>query len=238
MVTHARRASGGRLAGAAPLNLVGTLGTGVALVIIVVAKLVAGAWITVIAIPAMLLGFRTVHRHDARLDATLRDAGPIGAGAAPRPLVVVPLTRWDGLTRKAVEAALRLSPDVVVLRLAGLEDAEPGGWDASRWTRDVEEPARAAGRKPPALVTLRSRYRRVVGPVLTYLERVRLHAPHRDVVVVVPEVAVERWWQGLLLDRRAARLVRSLLRFGGRRVSVLLVPWHLDRLEAEARREP
>ena len=48
--------------------------TGMALLVILAAKFVEGAWITVIAIPAVILLLRAIHGYYARLDEQLRAA--------------------------------------------------------------------------------------------------------------------------------------------------------------------
>ncbi len=57
------------------VNGVGAAATGMALAVILAAKFTEGAWITVLAIPALLVLFRSVHRHYAKLDAQVQCAG-------------------------------------------------------------------------------------------------------------------------------------------------------------------
>ena len=58
------------------INGVGALATGAALAIILAAKFVEGAWLTIIVIPATLVLLRVVHRYYANLDRQLLSGKP------------------------------------------------------------------------------------------------------------------------------------------------------------------
>ncbi|MFY9821022.1 MAG: APC family permease [Thermoanaerobaculia bacterium] len=213
------------------INGAGAATTGLALAVIVAAKLRAGAWITLLAIPALILLFQRIHRYYDRVDRNLWEPGPLDLAANEPPVVVIPTESLNGLTKKALRFGMMLSPEVIAVHLSALE-----GTDAdqetetlkNRWQEDVEEPARRAGLPPPQLVLLQSPYRRLLDPLFRYLESVEQRYPDRVVAVIVPELVKSRWWQHLLHNRRARRLRLALLRRGGRRLVVAAVPWHLE----------
>jgi hypothetical protein len=61
---------------------------------------------------------------------------------------VVVAERWDKLTDKAVNFALRLSPDVLTVHVTALDGGEEDEHSIrARWAADVERPAKA-GRHP------------------------------------------------------------------------------------------
>lgn len=49
------------------------------------------------------------------------------------------------------------------------------------------------------------------------------------VCVLVPELVVRHWWQGLLHNRRSELLKAILLVRGNRRIVVVNIPWYLGK---------
>ncbi len=231
MVVHWWREGRGRVGWRLGVNGLGAATTGVALLVILAAKFVEGAWITVIAIPLVIVLLRGIHGYYARLDLQLRDEAPLVLGPSEAPLVLVATRGWDRLTDKAVRFALQMSPDVIAVHLLDLDGEDDEG-SAQRlreaWERDVAVPARAAGLDPPRLMLLQATFRRIHAPLLRLIERLRRDQPDRTVAVLVPTVAKTHLWQHLLHTHNAARLSQALMRFGGDGVVVVTIPWHLE----------
>src|SRR6185503_11467585 len=59
------------------VNGLGTLATGAALLVILVAKFRAGAWVTIAALPALLALFKLVRRHYVRVARQIRTREPL-----------------------------------------------------------------------------------------------------------------------------------------------------------------
>src|SRR5207302_5868197 len=130
--------------------------------VILAAKFVEGAWITVLTIPCVLALLKLIKRYYLQIDRQLIEEGPIDLDDTRPPIVVVPIRGWDRLAERAVRYALRLSPEVIAVhltRLEGPEAEEDAGHLRRRWRGDVERPARAAGMRPPRLVQIPSAYR-------------------------------------------------------------------------------
>jgi hypothetical protein len=147
------------------------------------------------------------------------------------PVAIVPIRRWDQLSRKAVEYALRLSPDVAALhitKLGGPDVDEEGTQLERKWKEFVEEPAKELGLKPPQLQTVRSEYRSMVSPLLKAIKAIDDRDPNRPVIVILPELIEGSWWGYLMHTHRERRLRARLLRFGGPRISVASVPWQIE----------
>jgi len=63
--------------------------------------------------------------------------------------------------------------------------------------------------------------------LVEYVEQLRDPNPDRDIVVIVPDLVVRRWYHAFLHDNRGTSL-RELLRLrGGPRVVVVSTPFHL-----------
>ena len=213
------------------VNGLGAATTTVALLVIVAAKFREGAWITLLAIPSLILLFRSVHRYYERVGHELRETRPLDLSTHEPPVVVIPTESWNKLTRKALRFGMTLSPDVFAVHLSALQgnDAEQETRDVERhWGERVERPARDAGLPSPRLVCLQSPYRRFLEPLLRFATRLEREHSGRTVAVIVPELIKKHWWQYVLHNRRARRLRRALLKQGGSRVVVIGVPWHLE----------
>ena len=232
MVVHWRRqmrdGPPGRHALPLAINALGAAATTVALAVILLAKFTQGAWITVIAIPAIIgllhmIG-RTLDRDDARLAAS----GAFRIEETAPPTVLVAFADRNRMTDNALGFAMTLSPDVIavhLLRLAGPEEDEDGAAIRARWEAEVAEPLAARGLAPPRLMLLPARYRELHEPLLELIGKLDAATPGRSVAVMIPEVARRHWWEHLLHGTRADRLRRMLLRHGDARVRVILAPW-------------
>ena len=212
------------------VNALGAITTGMALLIIVIAKFADGAWITIIIIPAVILLLRSVRNYYDALDSTLRQRGPMSFGAVDPPVMLVVTESWNKVTDRALTFALRLSPDVLAVHVTALEGDEPGDQSPIRdlWERDVERPAKANGVRPPRLLLLNSSYRLMHDPLLKLVRELENEFTDRTIAVLLPEVVKTSWWQFLLHTHRARRLHSKLLRFGGSKLVIISMPWYLE----------
>jgi amino acid transporter len=213
------------------VNGVGAAATAVSLAVILAAKFTEGAWITVLAVPALLTLFRLVNRHYRRLAAQTAARRPLDLTGNRPPVVLVPTKGWDRLTEKALRFAMWLSTDVVAVHLSNLSGEEAGEEEhrvRREWAEDVQTPAGAHGVPPPKLALVQTPYRSFVRPLLGEIDRLKGEYPDRLIAVVVPEVVETRWWQLLLHRRKPARLRAALLKRGDHRVVVVSVPWYVD----------
>ncbi|RAI43606.1 APC family permease [Rhodoplanes roseus] len=213
------------------VDVVGGLATGLALAVTMVAWFVQGVWILLVVAPALMGLLVAVRRYYATVDRELRDPGPLDLSDLSPPIVLVATEDRSRLTDKALAFALSVSPDVWAVHLAALEG--PGSEEKERalreaWESDVEAPARAAGHRPPRLVTVGAPFRHVYAPLLDLVDRLSAQHPGRTIAVLTPEFVKQRWWQYPLHTLRARRMRSGLLAYGGARVVVMSVPWYLD----------
>lgn len=213
-------------------NGLGATVTAIALTVIIAAKFREGAWITLLAIPLLILLFKAVHRYYDRVGRELWEPRPLRLAENDPPVVVLPTEAWNKLTSKALRFGMMLSPEVIAVHLSALEgeDAEEETTTLKRqWSVDVEQPAREAGVPVPRLVCLRSPYRQFLKPLLQFIEAVKREYPRRMIAVVIPELIKNHWWQHVLHNQRSRRLRLALLERGGTRVAVIGVPWYRER---------
>ena len=220
------------------INGFGACVTGAALAIILAAKFTDGAWITILVIPCTILLLRAVKRYYDEADRQVLSGGraPIDLADGQPPIVLVPITQWDRLAKKALEYARRLSPDVDALHLIDLEgpDAEDREQRLrANWRTFVEDPAARIGTTPPRLRFIPTQYRSMTQPILAAIGEVRQAYPGRMITVVLPELVDRRWWGALMHVNRERRLRATLLRNGGRNLAVSTVPWQLQEPEPE-----
>jgi len=234
MALHWRRAGhGGANRARLAINGVGAVATCVALAIILVAKFAEGAWLTLLVIPATLMLLRLVHRYYEGLDRQLLSGGQRRLSLrdhAPA-LVVIPVGRWDHISRKAVAYAFHLSPDITALHCIDLEGPDADEQTArirEDWASFVEQPTREAGLPVPKLLVMPSPYRSVIGPLLRTIADLRGRHPGRAIAVLLPQLVEGRWWETLLHTHRERRLRATLLRNGGADIAVVGVPWQLQ----------
>ena len=230
---HQQRAHAGRthLYLKLGVNGLGAAATATALTIILAAKFIEGAWITVLAIPTMLTVFWLIHRHYVLVEQQVDCVDPLDVTHNEPPVVLVPIRRWDRLTAKSLRFGMRLSPDVVAIHLSNLEgDAAENEAHEMRqqWAERLEAPARAVSLPPPILELVRTPYREFITPLVEEIDKLKARCPHRLVAVIIPELVEKHWWQALLHSRRASRLRLALRNRGDIHVVVIDLPWFVE----------
>jgi amino acid transporter len=225
MVQHWRREEGPAAAHSLWLNAIGALATGVTLVVVVISKFAEGAWLAMLAVPLILLLFTRINRHYRSVAHQVEEEQPLVLTKAQPPIVIVPVQSWSKLTSRGLRVALELSTDVRALHV--LTQDSTISELTTVWEDLVAGPARAAGLPPPQLLLRKSTYRQLFAPIVDYVIHVRDEYPDRDVVVIVPDLVVPRWYHALLHNNRGT-VLRNLLRLrGGPRVIVINTPFYL-----------
>src|ERR1700738_3670868 len=157
MVMHWRKNRGPNWLESALVNGLGALVTGITTGVVLVAKFVEDAWITLLFIPLTIVFFTLVRRHYHSVKLLTTCKVPVdAAGLSQPPISALAIDRWSTITRQGIEFAARLSPAVRALHVDPAENSELLHAD---WERYVEQPFRAAGKEPPKLQVLPSPYR-------------------------------------------------------------------------------
>jgi amino acid transporter len=224
MVMHWRRTGGPGAAQSMFLNAFGAAATGMTTGVVLVAKFLDGAWITVLLIPALIWMMRSVRRHYSRVAEEIEMKAPVHTGSLSEPVVLLPIDRWSLVSEKALRYAWTLSREIHVLHVRCGEDTTQL---SSQWGEVVEKPATAAGLPLPRLMVLDSPYRFIVKPVVKYAIQQQIARPERNITVVVPELVESHWYHYLLHNNRP-EAIRALLLFNGnQRITVVSIPYHL-----------
>jgi len=222
MVMHWRRKGGAPVR--MTMNAIGAVATGITTLVVLVAKFVDGAWITALLVVLMILFMRAVHRHYVRVNQEIDLDRPFIPAEPGEPIVVVPVDRWSRISEKALSFALSLSCDIRCVHVQTSDDPDPF---CEAWNKDIVAPLKQAGRCVPKLVTLKSPFRYVLYPIVDYVLNVEKETDTRKVCVLVPELVVRHWWDGMLHNRRSDLLKVVLLVRGNRRIIVINIPWYL-----------
>ena len=225
MFSHWRKAGGPGAQRRMLVNGLGAIATGITVLVVIVSKFSEGAWITVVAIPAILLLMYGVRRHYDRIWNEIKTSTPLDLCGNKPPVVVVPLQQWSRISKHALCAALAISDEVQALFVAGENTSEEL---RKTWQHNVEEPTRAEGGPIPELVVLESPYRFVVNPIVEYILELSRKHPDRRVIAMVPELVENRWYNYFLHSQRATLLKTLLLVKGNNQISVLNVPWYIQ----------
>lgn len=225
MVIHWKRNGGVGSGRSMLLNGLGALATGITTAVVLVAKFVDGAWITVLLIPALILMMTSIRRHYSRVALEIRTRTPIHTESLLEPIVLVPVDRWSLVAEKALRYAWTLSREIHVLHVSCGEDTESL---CQLWSEMVEKPATVAGLPIPKLILLDSPYRFIVKPIVKYAIEQQTAQPERNITVLIPELVESHWYHYLLHNNRP-EAIRALLLFNGnQRISVASLPYYLN----------
>jgi len=192
----------------------GALTTAVVALVVGSSNFLQGSWLVIVLVPLLMLLLLGIHNHYRDMDRALAlDRIPDKEEVAPRPIVIVPISRLDKPARQAIAFANSISKDAVAVHVTN--DPEAADAMRERW------PAWAGTTE---LVVVESPYRALIGPLLAYMDALQRQAPDRPILVVLAEFVPRHWWENLLHNQTALRLKLRL--FARRNTIVADVPYH------------
>jgi amino acid transporter len=225
MVAHWFKKGGRQWLKNAFINGLGAFVTGITTCVILVAKFTEGAWITILFIPMLVALFRATRRHYHMVHMRTTCIQPLQpARREAPPIAVVPIERWNCLVKEALEFASRFTSDIIGLHV------DPGERNlslADEWRRYVQEPFQQRGSPPPPLKRVSSPYRFVIAPLVRYILELSDQHPDRQIIVVIPELVEDRWYEYFLHNQRARLLEWMLVTHGNERIFTVSAPYYL-----------
>ena len=235
MVVHWRKNRGPGWLHKAFVNGFGAFVTGITVAVVLVAKFAEGAWITILFIPLTIYFFHAIRRHYHSVRMLSVCKVPVRAvSLGQNPLVVIPVDRWNDVTRRGIEFAAHLSPEVIALHIEPVEEhPEPLETD---WEHYVERPFRAAGKEPPTLHVLPSPYRFVIVPIVQFVLDLSNKHPGRSIIVVIPELVEDKWYEYFLHNQRGRLLEWMLMARGNDCIFSVTAPWYVRAEEVRAKK--
>jgi amino acid transporter len=196
------------------INTFGLGMTSVVLVIVLITKFLAGAWITILAMGffyVVMLGIRRHYDNVAReLAADEQDKV-----MPTRVHAIVLVSKLHKPTLRALAFAQATRPNALEAVTVSTSDS-----DTAELLKQWDE-----RNLPMPLKVLHSPYRELIRPVVEYASAIRDANPRGVVAVYIPEYVVGRWWEQLLHNQTALRLKGRLLFTPG--VMVISVPYQL-----------
>ena len=208
----------------AAINTFGLGMTAVVLVIVLITKFLAGAWITILAMGFFFMVLRAIGRHYARVELELA-ADEQDKVMPTRVHAIVLASKLHKPTLRALAFARATRPNVLEAIYVSIDPKA-----TNRLLEDWDE-----RRLDIPLKVLHSPYREVVRPIVEYTQEIRRASPRGVVAVYIPEYVVGRWWEQLLHNQTALRLKGRLLFTPG--VMVISVPFQLRSSQVAQERE-
>jgi amino acid transporter len=180
-------------------SFTGAITTGIVMVIILVTKFHAGAWIVVIAEAFLLMFFYFVRKHYDYLARRL-NIGPEDhvLPVTGTVLLLVPPRIHKGILH-AIAYARTISSDCRAIHIT----------DDPKSTDEMKRQWDKFGGQIP-LVILESPYRSLVDPLLAYIDEAVSEEPGHILTVVVPQAVAKHWWQTILHNNAATPIKLAL----------------------------
>jgi amino acid transporter len=206
------------------INVFGLGMTAVVLVVVVLTKFLAGAWIAILAMVFFFVIMKGIQSHYDRVaeELLVDETDPV---MPTRVHAIVLVSKLHKPTMRALAFARATRPNVLEgIFVAAEQDTSDrllAEWDE----RHIDVP----------LKVLYSPYREIIRPIVEYAIEIRQHNPRGVVAVYIPEYVVGRWWEQLLHNQTALRLKGRLLFTPG--VMVISVPYQLRSSQIARERE-
>jgi len=198
------------------VNGVGAVCTGVVTLVFGITNFVAGAWIVIVLVPLLVIGFSAIQRHYQGLARQLSLDHYFSPHQVNRYRVILPISGVHQGSLAGLHFARSLSPDVTAVYVS--MDPEEAQKVRGKWSVYGEG---------VRLLILESPYRLLLEPILEYIESLCKNRQNNEVIlVVVPQFVPRRLWTGFLHNQTAFMLRLGLLTRPG--VVIMEVPYQVE----------
>ncbi len=203
------------------VNGLGALVTMATVLIIAFTKFTRGAWIVIVVIPAIMAVLLKIKRHYLAVAEQLRlspeELEAIDFSKATyNNHVIVPLASINRASVRALRYAQTISSNVVAFNVATSPEQEEK--IREKWIHlKTDIP----------LVVKYSTYRKVIEPLLEFIESYEHHSYKKGdmITVILPQFSVQTWWHIFLHNQSRIFIQRSLLKH--RHIVVATMPLQL-----------
>jgi len=203
------------------INGFGAVLTAIVMIVFAVTKFLDGAWIVIVLVPTLVLIFFRIHHHyrDVAANLSLEDFGEAPRVQRNRVLLLI-----SGVHRGVLHAlryARSFSNDITAVYVSAdpLEEEKlKNKW--ATWGDGVR------------LHIIASPYRRLIEPLIAYIDRMADQlGPHEMLTVVVPQFIPAQWIYSGLHMNTASLLRKALLKRPD--IVIMEVPYHLGQNEPQ-----
>ncbi len=207
MVMRWRRIKGKWWRPKAFINGFGTLTTAVVVLIIAFEKFKAGAWIVIIITPVLVMMFMRIKKHYVALAKQLeiKECDLKGFSiekSCYKNLVIVPMESINQSSLRALRFAKTISDKVIAFNISIDEEQ----------ANKIKEKYSMINTDIPLIVKY-SPYRKVVSPLLKFIESTEYEYEKGDMItVIVPQFSVKSWWQKIMHNNTSYFIQRELLK--------------------------
>ncbi|KJY30689.1 amino acid permease, partial [Streptomyces sp. NRRL S-444] len=189
----------------AALNGFGALLTGASAVVVTATKFTEGAWLVVVALPLLVLGFEKIHRAYTEIGERLELGRIPRAPQRSRSVVVVPVSGLSRLTSQALTAAGSLGDEVLAVTVTHPAPEDRQTTEALRRDWELWKPG-------VELIELTSETRSLGRPLAAYVRKLAQIHPDAQVTVLIPETEPAHLWQRLLQNQRGSVVAHAVRR--------------------------
>lgn len=197
------------------INTVGMLTT-MSITLIFIFTKFSQVWVVFIFLPIVLYLFTQINRHYNNTAEQLRvdlDSMLMTKGNT----VIIPVAGLTKVVANTISYAKTISDQVVAVYV-GFDDESivkmERKWE--RWNPGIR------------LVTIKSSYRSIIGPLRKFIDTVQWKKGKEDhITVVIPQFVTKHWWENIL-HNQTSLLIRAYL-INYKDVIVTTVPFHLNK---------
>jgi amino acid transporter len=184
------------------INGFGAVCTGIVMLVFAVTKFVDGAWIVLLIIPILVMGFSAINHHYRHLAGRLSLKNYSGSRRIARHRVIMLVGGVHQGTLAALSYGRLLSDDITAVHVStNPDEIEKIRREWEKWGNGVR------------LVILESPYRLLLEPLLDYINQVDAQRqPNEIITIIVPQFVPTHWWHNLL-HTQTAFLLRIVLLF-------------------------
>ncbi len=189
------------------INGFGTLTTAVVVLIIAFEKFKAGAWIVIIITPVLVMMFMRIKKHYVALAKQLeiKESDLRGFSVEKscyKNFVIVPLESINQSSLRALRFAKTISDNVIAFNISIDEEQ----------ANKIKEKYSLINTDIPLIVKY-SPYRKVVSPLLKFIESTEYGYEKGDMItVIVPQFSVKSWWQKIMHNNTSYFIQKELLK--------------------------